>query len=157
MQLHQLKPNSSKKARKRVGRGGKRGTYAGRGLKGQKSRAGKMPRLGFAGGDTPAAMRFPKKRGSVGSTEVRKGVKNFRYKIKPVVLNLDKIDKCFQAGEVVSLDSLLEKGLIRRTKNRIPVVKILGQGKLTKELVFEGVKFSASVGKVIKTKKKKEK
>jgi len=45
MQLHQLKPNHKKKSRKRVGRGGKKGTYSGKGMKGQKSRAGKSHEL----------------------------------------------------------------------------------------------------------------
>ena len=49
MQLHQINPTFKKKSRKRVGRGGKKGTYSGRGMKGQKSRSGKGPRAGFAG------------------------------------------------------------------------------------------------------------
>lgn len=151
MQLHQLKSN--KKKRKRVGRGGKRGTYAGRGLKGQKSRAGRKPRVGFAGGDTIAIKRFPKRRGLAGRSNdkrIRKGVKLNRYKIKRVVLNLENINKKFKKGETVSPKSLLEKGLISRINNRIPAVKILGKGKLSKGVVFEGVEFSKNAQKNIK-------
>ncbi len=143
MQLNQIKNN--KKSRKRVGRGGKKGTYSGRGLKGQKSRAGRKPRIGFAGGDTPAFMRMPKKRGSVGRTKVRKGTKLSRYRINRVILNLKDIERNFKKGETVSPASLLEKGLISKIKNRVPEVKILGDGKLTKEVKFEGVKLSKSI------------
>jgi large subunit ribosomal protein L15 len=143
MQLNQVK--NRKRPRKRIARGGKRGTYAGRGLKGQKSRAGRKPRVGFAGGDTPAFMRMPKKRGTVGRTKIRKGNKLSRYQTKRVVLNLRDIEKNFKEGETVSPDSLLEKGLISKIKNRMPEIKILGDGKLTKKVKFENVKLSKSI------------
>ncbi len=168
MQLHELKPNRVKKARKRVGRGGKKGTYAGRGLNGQKSRSGRKTRVGFAGGDTTMIKRLPKQRGTVGGTDIRKGVKLSRYKINQVVLNMDDLNKVFDEGEVVSPKSLLEKKLIYRTKNRIPKVKILGRstesagkGKLDKKLLFRGVSLSASVstqaGIVLKNKTERSK
>lgn len=161
MQLHELKPNRVKKARKRVGRGGKKGTYAGRGIKGQKSRSGRKTRVGFAGGDTTMIKRLPKQRGTVGGTDIRKGVKLSRYKIDQAVLNIDDLNKVFEKGEVVSPKTLLEKRLIYRTKNRIPKVKILGKGKLDKKLLFSGVSLSASVraqaGIVLKNKTEKSK
>ncbi|MFH1461245.1 MAG: uL15 family ribosomal protein [Patescibacteria group bacterium] len=145
MQLHQLKPKFKKKAVKRVGRGGKKGTYSGRGMKGQKSRAGRKPRLDFAGGDTPLTKRFPKQRGITGrhkDTKVKKGVKLSRFKTKPIILNLKKIEEKFKKGELVSPKSLLKKGLIGKIKGRWPRIKILGQAEFKKELVFRGIEFS---------------
>lgn len=131
MQLHQLKPIHKRKRRKRVGRGGKRGTYSGRGQKGQRARAGRrlepvIRRL---------IKRYPKLRG------YRFG----RVKEKPAVVNLDILEKKFQEGEVVSPKTLLERGLIRRIKGRIPKVKILGRGKLTKKLIIKECQLSKSV------------
>jgi len=72
MQLHQLKPTVKQKRAKRVGRGGKRGTYSGRGQKGQKSRAGARIRPGFRGGDNPIWKLFPKQRGSAKKVDLKK-------------------------------------------------------------------------------------
>ena len=150
MQLHQLKSTHKKKSRKRVGRGGKKGTYAGRGLKGQKARAGRKPRQGFAGGDTSLIKRLPKQRGQRGKLKIRQGRKSSRLRNKPIILNLKEIEKRFSAkgglasgektGEVVSPQSLLKKGLIDKIKGRIPPVKILGKGEIKKKLKFKGVK-----------------
>lgn len=166
MRLHQLKPNLNKKSRKRVGRGGKKGTYSGRGMKGQKSRAGGKPRIGFAGGDTSLVKRLPKQRGQVGKTELKKGVKLFRLRVKPVVFNLKDFNEKFftkdgssfvwSEKEIISPKSLLEKGLIKRTKGRIPSVKILGVGKLKRKLNFSGVALSKSAREKLGIKEKKK-
>jgi len=145
MQLHQLKPIHKKKSRKRIGRGGQKGTYAGKGVKGQKSRAGRKPRPGFAGGGASLLKQLPKLRGMVGKVKINRGSKLIRFQQKPVILNLRNIEKEYKDGEVVSPQSLLKKGLIDKIRNRIPKVKILGQGKLTKKLKFTGVKLSKSV------------
>ena len=150
MQLHQLKPTYKKKSRQRVGRGGKKGTYAGRGLKGQKARAGRKPRQGFAGGDTPLSKRLPKQRGSVGKVKIKRGSKLSRYRVKTRVLNLRALEKKFKAGEIVSQQSLLKKGLIDKIGGRIPKIKILGKGEIKKKLEFKGVKLSKSVQEKIK-------
>jgi large subunit ribosomal protein L15 len=136
MQLHQIKPFHKTKSRMRVGRGGKRGTYSGRGMKGQKSRAGKKPRPGFAGGDTPFFKRLPKQRGSRGSLKIRVGSKPFNFKNKILNLNLEVIDKKFKEGEVISPKTLFEKKLIRKFGNRLPKVKILAHGTLKKSFKF---------------------
>lgn len=150
MQLHQLKPIYRKKSRQRVGRGGKHGTYSGRGLKGQKARAGRKPRQGFAGGDTPLSKRLPKQRGSVGKVKIRRGSKLSRFRVKTFILNLRDIEKKFKTGEIVSRQSLLKKGLIDKIGGRIPQVKILGKGEIKKKLEFKGIKFSKSVQEKIK-------
>ena len=164
MRLHQLKSNLNKKPRKRVGRGGKKGSYSGRGMKGQKSRAGGKPRIGFAGGDTSLTKRLPKQRGQVGKTEIKKGTKLFRLRIRPVIFNLKDFNKKFFAKdgssfvwsekEIISPKSLLEKGLINRIKGKIPHVKILGVGKLKKKLNFSGVALSKSAREKLGIKEK---
>ncbi len=141
MQLHTLQPSASRQRRKRIGRGGKRGTYSGHGMKGQKARAGARIRPGFRGGDNPIWKLFPKQRGASKKTEVKH--RTFRLKKdKPTVLNTGLINKHFVDGETVSIKTLYKKGLIR---NKRDDVKILGQGSLTKKLIFSGVKVSASV------------
>ena len=137
MQLHQLKPIHKKKKRKRIGRGGKRGTYAGRGLKGQRSRAGRRMKPIIR----DWIKRYPKLRGYK-----FKGLGSPR---RPSVINLETLEKKFKSGEIVNPKILLEKKLIRRIKGRFPKVKILGRqnrapGKLTKKLIIEGCQVSKS-------------
>lgn len=135
MQLHQLKPIHKKKARKRVGRGGKRGTYSGRGVKGQKARAGRRLKPVIR----EIIKKYPKLRG-------------YRFnpiKTKPVVVNIAILDKAFDSQEKVSPQTLLKKGLIRRIKGKVPKVKILGQGELTKALIVEGCQMSEAAKKKI--------
>jgi len=136
MQLHQLKLKHKLKKRKRVGRGGKRGTYSGRGSKGQRSRAGRKFKPAIRG----LIKRYPKLRGS----------KFKRIKTKPAIINLEILEKKFKPSEIVSPKILLEKRLIRRIKGRIPKVKILGKGKLTKKLIIEGCQVSKQAKENIK-------
>lgn len=142
MQLHELKPKHRPKKKKRIGRGGKRGTYSGRGVKGQKSRAGRGPRPAIR----DIIKKIPKKRG-------------YRFKSikkKPQIVNLKDLEKQFKSNEKVTPETLLEKGLIGKVKGKMPKVKILGQGKLTKEVVIEGCLMSKSVERAIKIKKVKK-
>ena len=131
MQLHQLKSTTKNKKRKRVGRGGKRGTYSGRGIKGQKARAGAK----FRPAERDIIKKIPKLRGYK--------FKSF-YK-KPAIVNLDDVVRKFSDGDIISPASLLGAGLIVKIKGRIPEVKILGRGELKKKLTFKGVQFSKSV------------
>ena len=124
MQLHQLKPKYKLKKRKRIGRGGKKGTYSGRGMKGQRSRAGARFEPIIRG----MIKRYPKLRGY----RFKSRAQNPKFKI--IVLNLDILEKNFKPQEEISPQILIEKKLIRRIKGRIPKVKILGEGKLTKSL-----------------------
>ncbi len=102
MQLNQIKPKTKKRKIKRVGRGGKRGTYSGRGLKGQKSRAGRKIRPQLR--DT--IKRIPKKR----------GYRFLGIKKKTAIVNLDLLDKKFSEGDKVTPKTLLEKGIIKKEK-----------------------------------------
>jgi large subunit ribosomal protein L15 len=133
MQLHELNPINKKRKPKRVGRGGKKGTYSGRGMKGQKSRAGRKlePIV------REIIKRYPKKRGH--KQKLKKGLKS-----ETVILNLDILEKKFKTGEKINPEILLEKKIISKVKGRMPLVKILGKGKITKELIVEGCRFSKS-------------
>ena len=142
MQLHELKPKHKSKKKKRIGRGGKRGTFSGRGVKGQKSRAGRGPRPAIR----DIIKKIPKKRG-------------YRFKSikkKPQIVNLKDLEKQFKSNEKVTPETLLEKGLIGKVKGKMPKVKILGQGKLTKKVAIEGCSMSKSVERAIKIKKVKK-
>ena len=140
LNLHSLKPAQPRKERKRIGRGlgSGKGRYAGRGIKGQKARSGshKLP-AGFEGGQMPIDMRLGKLRGNT-SADARP-VGPFRTYTQPV--NLRDLEQRFEAGAEVTLEALLEEGLIKNT--RIDV-KILGSGELTKNLSVTAHGFSAS-------------
>jgi large subunit ribosomal protein L15 len=129
LNLSNLKPAQPRKDRKRVGRGlgSGKGRYSGRGLKGQKSRSGshKM-RAGFEGGQNPLYMRLGKGRG--GSADA---MPVGPHRTSTVPVNVASLEQRFDAGADVTLDALVEKGLIRNTRTD---VKLLGQGDLTKKL-----------------------
>lgn len=123
MQLHQLSPTHKLKKEKRIGRGGKRGTYSGKGMKGQKSRAGAR----FEPIIRSLIKKYPKKR----------GYRFKSFKLKPAVVNIELLEKRFKDGNKINPKTLLEQKLIRRAKGKMPVVKILGNGKLSKKLFIE--------------------
>jgi large subunit ribosomal protein L15 len=129
LNLSSLKPAQSQKTRKRVGRGlgSGKGRYSGRGIKGQKSRAGshKM-RAGFEGGQMPIYMRMGKQRGATSKDAMPIGP--FRTSTVPV--NVGSLDR-FDDGAEVTPESLVESGLIKNTKTD---VKLLGNGELKKKL-----------------------
>lgn len=138
MQIHQLKPIHKNKAKKRVGRGGKKGTYSGRGQKGQKSRAGHK----LAPVIRELIKRYPKLRG-------------YRFKARKgalAVINVNVLDKVFNDSETVSPKSLLKKQLIRKILGKTPQVKILGKGKLTKNLIIKDCQVSKAVKEAIEEK-----
>src|SRR5213080_2611003 len=139
LNLSSLKPAQGRKDRKRIGRGigSGKGRYSGRGIKGQKSRAGshKM-RAGFEGGQMPIYMRMPKQRGSTSKDAMPIGP--FRTQTVPV--NLRDLDR-FDAGAEVTPESLVQVGLIKNTKTD---VKILGDGELAKKLTVRVHGVSAS-------------
>ena len=139
MQLHNVKPKHKSKKSQRIGRGGKRGGYSGRGIKGQKSRAGAKIRPAVR----DLMMKFPKKRG-----RAKHAFKSLFE--KPAILNLKDIEKIFNDREIVSPKTLFEKRLVRRKKGVLPEVKILGEGEITKKLHFQNVLLSKSASEKIK-------
>jgi len=138
LNLHTLQPAQPREDRKRVGRGqgSGKGRYSGRGIKGQKSRSGSHTmRAGFEGGQMPIYMRIPKERGATSKDAMPIGP--FRTYTQPV--NLKALEERFDAGAEVTLEALVEKGLIKNTKKD---VKILGNGELTKKLSVTAHGFS---------------
>ncbi len=132
MLAHELKPpKGSKQARKRIGRGNAsgHGTYSGRGLKGQKSRAGRKPKLGFEGGQTRLIKRLPRRRGF---TNI------FRKEYSAV--NLRDLER-FEAGTEVTLELLKQSRVVRSLRRP---VKVLAIGDLTKALTVKVHKFSTA-------------
>lgn len=131
MQLHQLQSLSKKKKAKRIGRGGKRGTYSGRGIKGQKSRAGRRIRPA----ERDLIQRLPKLRG-------------FKFKPlkgKPAVFNIDYLAEKIK-NRTIDRKALLKAGLITKSTKR---VKILGKGELKWPLEIRGLKLSGGALKKI--------
>jgi large subunit ribosomal protein L15 len=127
MQIHQLRRTKKRKKEKKIGRGGKRGTYCGRGIKGQKARAGRKLKPIIR----EVLKKYPKKRGYRFSAK-----KDYR------ILNLREIERAFNEREKVTPEILVEKRLVRRISGKIPKVKILGKGEITKKLIFENLLFS---------------
>jgi large subunit ribosomal protein L15 len=140
LSLHDLQPAQPRKARKRVGRGlgSGKGRYSGRGIKGQKSRAGsnKMP-AGFEGGQMPIDMRMGKLRGNTSADAMPIGP--FRTYSQPV--NVRDLESRFDAGSDVTPESLKAVGLVAKLKVD---VKVLGEGELTKKLTVSAHGFSKS-------------
>ncbi len=130
MQLHQLKPTHKNKARKRVGRGGKRGTYAGRGVKGQKSRSG--PHF------------EPLIRGMIKKYPKLRGYKFNTWKTKPIIINISVLEKEFKTNDIIDPSILLSKGIISKMKGKMVKIKILGKGEIKKSLTIKGCEVSQS-------------
>ncbi|MBL7156266.1 MAG: uL15 family ribosomal protein [Candidatus Pacebacteria bacterium] len=128
MQLHELKSINKKMVKKRIGRGGKKGTYSGKGIKGQSSRAGRkfQPLIRLV------IKRYPKKRG-------------YRFKSiidKPEIINVGILNKNFEEKQEINPNILLEMKLIRKIKGKAPKVKILGNGKITKAFIIKDCEVS---------------
>ena len=133
MQLHNLKSKKKKGPSARVGRGGKRGTYSGRGQKGQKSRAGRVIRKA----ERDLIIRLPKRRGFMNKPKSDKpmvfNVVDLVKKLKPALKDKNKI---------IDLKFLQGVGILsRRFKGE---VKILGTGNIDIPVIFKGVKVSKS-------------
>src|SRR5438046_5182013 len=129
LNLSNLQPAQPRETRKRVGRGlgSGKGRYSGRGIKGQKSRAGSHAmRAGFEGGQMPLFMRVPKLRGNTSKDAMPVGP--FRTYTQPV--NVGDLDR-FDAGAEVTIEALKEKGLIRSLRKD---VKMVGHGEKSEQL-----------------------
>jgi len=126
-------PQGANKNPKRVGRGSSSGlgTTAGKGNKGQQSRSGGKTYVGFEGGQMPLYRRI-----------AHKGFSNYPFKKEYVCINLDQLEAKFEDGATVNKETLSEKGFIS-TKG-LTLVKILGNGEVTKKLNLVVDKISAS-------------
>lgn len=138
MEIQDLRPNAgSTKNRKRVGRGPASGTgkTSGRGMNGQKSRAGGGKGVGFEGGQTPLARRLPK----------LPGFRNINH-VEYVPVNVSRLEEKFEAGSVVNGETLKAAGII---KHADALVKVLGDGEITKALTVCVDKVSATAAQKI--------
>ena len=132
MRQNELSPAAgSRRGPKRVGRGDAsgHGSYSGRGLKGQKARAGCKMKPGFEGGQLPIIKRLPEKRGF---TNI--------FAIECSVVNIDSLSR-FEAGTEVTPVELAEAGLVKSLGHPI---KVLGRGELKQALTVKANHFSAS-------------
>lgn len=130
MQFHQLKPEHSSKRKKRVGRGGKRGTYSGKGMKGQLARSGRKLRPELR----DIIKKIPKKRGyrfspRAGSIEVALGI----------------LEKKFGDGATISKETLIAQNIISVKKSKTVSVKVLGKAALKKKFTLTGLHTSQGV------------
>ena len=132
MKLHELSPAAgSTKERKRIGRGAGsgQGKTAGKGHKGQKARAGRGMRPGFEGGQMPLQRRVP-----------TRGFNNI-FRTEMAIVNVAALEANYDAGAVVTIDSLIEKGLVKKV---LDGVKVLGYGELSKALTVQANAISES-------------
>ncbi len=140
MKLHELSPNEgSVKARFRKGRGAGSGNgkTAGKGHKGQNARSGGGVRPGFEGGQLPLYRKLPKR-----------GFKNALFGKQYTVVNVEVLNK-FNNGEVVDGAALLAKGIISDLAK--DGLKVLGEGKLTKNLTVKAAVFSGTAKEKIES------
>jgi large subunit ribosomal protein L15 len=120
------------KPRKRIGRGpgSGHGKTSGRGHKGFYSRSGSSSRAGHEGGQTPLFMRVAKR-----------GFSNNYFRLKVAVVNLSTLEEVFESGAIVTPEELVTRGL---TNGKFDVIKILGNGDLSKKLTIRAHRFSES-------------
>lgn len=124
------------KKRKRVGRGGSRGSTSGRGYKGQKCRSGGGVGVLFEGGQMPLARRLPKR-----------GFCNTFFQEPVAIVNLDQLNHFFEDGAEVTREALIGAGLLSLRNSR--TIKILGKGDLEKGLKVYANAFSKSAAEAI--------
>ncbi len=140
MQLHTLKRKTPNKRSIQVGRGGVRGKTSGKGTKGQNARAGRKKRPEMR----DVIKRFPKLRG--------RGVSSLKSIQKDAkAINLSLIESVFGAVEVVRPKTLFAKGIIVKTGGKLPFVKILASGEITKKVTVEGCEVSLSAKEKIES------
>lgn len=143
MQIHEVAA-PKKKGRKVIGRGGRRGTYSGRGNKGQKSRSGAHVDPLFEGGRSSLLERLKKVRGFK-STHPKKNI-----------VTSAALEDAFQEGDVVTIEVLVEKGLVDKALAKRGV-KILNKGELKKKLILsDGIQTSLSIEQKFSRLEKKE-
>jgi large subunit ribosomal protein L15 len=141
MQLHNITKSKGAKRKQRVGRGGTRGKTSGRGHKGQKSRAGHSIRPA----ERDIIKRIPKRRGH--------GINRSRTvntgRVRPVGVNISALETAFTDGDTVSPKDLVAKKVISAKSGRLPKVKILGLGNLTKKLTIANCELSGTAKEAI--------
>lgn len=140
MQTNTLAPKTPRAKSARVGRGGKRGKTSGRGTKGQKARAGRKMRPEMR----DRIKKLPKLRGH-GKNRAR----TVRPRAAVIPVSLAALEAAFDAKAAVTPALLVEKGLVSRRGGKVPPIKVLGTGTLSKPLSVSGVAASASAKEAI--------
>ena len=132
MQLHELQRKTPNLGSKRVGRGrgSGKGKTAGRGTKGQKARAGHRI--------------WPNVREQLKKLPKRRGYSHKSIETKPSVVNLALLEKSFSSGDAINPQTLLARGMVRARRGETPMVKVLGDGELTKKFTISGCRVSGS-------------
>jgi len=133
MNIEDLRPTpGSRFKKKRLGRGpgSGLGKTAGKGHKGAKARSGASQRADFEGGQTPLYRRSPKF-----------GFTNALFKKIHSYVNIETLEKRFNDGDEITVELLLEKGIIKKVNDGL---KVLGKGELTKKLTVKANAFSES-------------
>lgn len=148
MHIHTLSSNLSTKSRKRIGRGGKRGTYSGKGQKGQKSRSGSKISPLFTGGSAALAGQgsrvIHKKRGQ-SPVQGHHRIGNVKGKVSYKIINIEVIANLFDDKAVININSLLEAKLV---SNRSVKIKVLAKNTgdiIKKKFIFENLSISKTV------------
>ncbi len=136
MQLHELKPTKVRKVAKRVGRGGKRGKTSGRGHKGQKARAGNSTR--------PEMRDFIKKLPKLRGHGINRAKTVNADKLSITVVNLSRLEAMLENNSPVNPKSLVTAGVVASVRKKAPVVKILGNGEVTKKFIVTNCQVSAT-------------
>lgn len=137
MLRNELQLSQPRKKRKVIGRGGKKGTYSGKGNKGQKARSGAHVDPLFEGGRSTLIDHMKKKRGFTSRTKKRN------------IIQLADLEKRFENDAVINAESLMKAKLVAK-KNISLGIKILGNGKITKKFtVAKEIFVSESAKKII--------
>lgn len=137
MRLHDLKPRPGAKHRRKrlgIGESSGHGKTSGRGGKGQTARSGSSIRIGFEGGQMPLIRRIPKR-----------GFNNARHTTAYAPVNLESLNR-FENGARVDVETIRKAGL---ANGPVKLIKILGDGELTRKLTVAAHKFSLSAKKKI--------
>jgi len=138
MRIHEVKRKTKQKKHIQVGRGGCRGKTAGRGHKGQKSRAGGGPRPEIR----DRIKKIKKLRG--------RGINlNKSVRTPYAVVKLSDIESNFKSGDKISPRVLFDKGLIRKNKGKFPPIKIVASGTLKKKVKISGVALTNAAKQVV--------
>ena len=137
MRLDELRaPRGARRPRKRIGRGNaSKGTYSGRGMKGQKSRSGGGVRPSFEGGQLPLMKRLPTQRGF---TNI--------FRVEFATVNVDELAARFDADAEITPEALREARLVRGRDTR---VKVLGRGEIDRALTVSAHRFSSEARRKI--------
>ena len=132
-------PYGANKKKRIVGRGSSSGlgSTAGKGNKGQQSRSGGKVYVGFEGGQMPLYRRI-----------ARRGFSNYWFKKEFAIVNLRDLEAHYADGETVNKETLVLKGLAKKADE---LIKVLGDGELTKKLTVAVDKVSASAKEKIET------